>query len=91
MLTVAAAVILAVVAVGVAWWFRADSVLRRRRRAQWMVTLKDGGAFRGVLSDHDRRSIVLSNAEHFSDETTRVPVDGEVVIQLGDVKYAQRL
>lgn len=91
MLILASALILAAVAVGLAWWFRADSVLRRRRRAQWMVTLKDGTAFRGVLSDHDRRSIVLSDAEHYSDETTRVPVDGEVVILLGDVKYAQRL
>lgn len=91
MLTLVSALILAAVAVGLAWWFRADTVLRRRQRAQWMVTLKAGGAFRGVLSDHDRRCIVLSDAEHYSDETTRVPVDGEVVIQLGDVKYAQRL
>lgn len=72
------------------WWHSADSVLRRRERTQWVVTLKDGAAFRGVLTDHDRRSIVLSDAEHLAD-SARVPVDGEVVISLADVKYAQRL
>lgn len=88
-LTIVAALILAAVALGLAWWFRADSVLKRRARQQWVVTLKDGTGFRGVLSDHDRRTIVLSDAEHIGD--ARVPVDGEVVILLADMKYAQRL
>lgn len=79
----------ALLLVGV-WWYGADSVLRRRERTQWVVTLKDGTAFQGVLTDHDRRSIVLSDAEHYAD-SSHVPVDGEVVILLADVKYAQRL
>lgn len=86
----AAALVIAATASGLAWWFRGDSVLKRRERAQWVVTLKDGTAFRGVLTDHDRRSIVLSDADHMGGDS-RTPVDGEVVILLGDVKYAQRL
>lgn len=86
----ASALILAATAVALAWWFRGDSVLRRRERSQWVVTLKDGATFRGVLTDHDRSAIVLSNADHFSGDS-RIPVDGEVVILLGDVKYAQHL
>lgn len=89
--TVAAALIVAATSIGIARWYRADSVLRRRQRAQMMVTLKDGTTFRGVLTDHDRRTIVLASVEHLSDATTRVPVDGEVVLQLSDVKYTQRL
>lgn len=90
MLIVAAALIVGAAALVAVWWYSADSVLRRRERTQWVVTLKDGAAFRGVLTDHDRRSIVLSEAEHLAD-SARVPVDGEVVILLTDVKYAQRL
>lgn len=89
-LTIVAALVLVVAAVGLAWWFRGDGVLRRRARSQWVVTLKDGTAFRGVLTDHDRRSIVLSDADHMGGDS-RTPVDGEVVILLADVKYAQRL
>jgi small nuclear ribonucleoprotein (snRNP)-like protein len=82
-------------ALGVAgWWFvvrRPESVLERRRRKQWVITLKSGEAFRGVLTDHDTGSVVLSDAEHYADPTSPVPVDGEVVVLLGDIKYAQRL
>lgn len=76
------------------WWFvlrRPESVLERRRRKQWVITLKSGEAFRGVLTDCDAGSVVLSSAEHFADPTSPVAVDGEVVVLLGDVKYAQRL
>lgn len=76
----------------VLWRERArHGVLERRQRMQWVISLKSGDAFRGVLTDHDGTSIVLSNAEHYADPTTPVPVDGEVFVLLGDVKYAQRL
>ena len=35
------------------WWFvvrRPESVMERRRRKQWVITLKSGEAFRGVLT-----------------------------------------
>lgn len=73
-------------------WQRQDTgnVLSRRERKQWVVTLKSGEAFRGVLTDHDAGCVVLSNAEHYADPTSPVPVDGEVVVLLSDIKYAQR-
>lgn len=86
---------LTVVALGtglVVLWQRRDtgSVLSRRERKQWVVTLKSGEAFRGVLTDHDTGCLVLSSAEHYSDPLTPIPVDGEVVVLLSDIKYAQR-
>lgn len=75
------------------WWFllrRPESVLDRRQRKQWVITLKSGDAFRGVLTDHDAGCLVLSDAQHYADPTTPVPVDGEVVVLLSDIKYAQR-
>jgi small nuclear ribonucleoprotein (snRNP)-like protein len=87
-------VVVDLVALGLAgWWLvlrRPESVLDRRRRKQWVVTLKSGEAFRGVLTDHDASCVVLSDAEHYSDPQTPVPVDGEVVVLLSDIKYAQR-
>lgn len=65
-------------------------VLARRERKQWVITLKSGEAFRGVLTDHDKGCVVLANAEHYSDPLSPIPVDGEVVVLLSDIKYAQR-
>lgn len=68
-----------------------EDVLTRRERKQWVLTLKSGDAFRGLLVDHDAVSVVLTSAEHFSDPQSPTPVDGEVVVLLSDLKYAQRL
>jgi small nuclear ribonucleoprotein (snRNP)-like protein len=89
----AAAFILGALTASLAWWMirRRPDVLEQRERRQWVVTLKTGSAFRGVLTDHDRACLVLSDAEHLSDEHSPVPVDGEVIVLLVDVKYAQRL
>ena len=66
------------------------TVLRRRRHAPVIVTLKSGAAFKGVLADDDSRSLVLRNAESV-DDGRPMPVDGEVIVPWGDVKYLQRL
>lgn len=86
---VLAAAILAVCIVGVVVW---DSfgVVRRRRHAPVIVTLKSGSGFKGVLVADDRRALVLGNAETV-DDGRPVPVDGEVIVPWGDVKYMQKL
>lgn len=60
---------------------------RRRRRV--VVTLKSGDGFSGVLAGVDRYALALRDAEKLGDPN--VPVDGEVIVQLADLKYAQRL
>lgn len=68
-----------------------ERVMDRRVRKPWLVSLKSGEAFKGMLVDHDDACLVLSHADHFADPHSSVPVDGEVVLLLSDVKYAQRL
>lgn len=69
---------------------RLSSVLRRRRHAPVMVTLKSGTAFKGVLVGDDRRAVVLGTVE-MVDTGKPTPVDGEVVVPWSDVAYLQRL
>lgn len=78
-------------AAGVAWtvlWFR-SGVLRARRLAPVIVTLKGGDAFKGTLASSDRQALVVRNAETVGEAP--IPVDGEVIVPWVDVKYLQRL
>lgn len=86
---VIAAAILAVCIVGVVAWDRYGEV-RRRRHAPVIVTLKSGSGFKGVLIGDDRRALVLGSVETI-DDGRPVPVDGEVIVPWGDVKYVQKL
>lgn len=86
---VVAALILAVCIVGVAAWDR-YGVVRRRRHAPVIVTLKSGSGFKGVLIGDDRRALVLGNVETI-DDGRPMPVDGEVIVPWCDVKYVQKL
>ena len=75
----------------VVWSMKAGNVLTRRAHRQVIVTLKAGDTFRGVLSGSDRWSVVLTGAESLTDAGKGLPVDGEVILLLADVKYLQRL
>lgn len=86
---VLAAAILAAAIVGVFAWDR-FGVVRRRRHSPVIVTLKSGAGFKGVLVADDSRALVLGNAETV-DDGRPVPVDGEVIVPWGDVKYVQKL
>lgn len=66
------------------------SLLEQRLRELVVVTLKTGAAFRGVLVDADDKVWVLRNAEALSADQRPVPVDGEVVILVADVAYANK-
>jgi hypothetical protein len=66
--------------------------LDRFLRETVVVTLKTGAAFQGVLFEHDDRAWILREAHALAvqPDATNLPVDGEVVLLVGDIAYAQR-
>lgn len=90
-LIIVSAVVLIVVGIFGWSWFRSQRCIRGRYRSTVIVTLKSGTAFRGVLFDADSGSLVLRNAEMLGQGVKApVPVDGEVLMQLGEVEFLQR-
>lgn len=75
-----------------AWAAAQPRVMKARMRHRVVVTLKDGGSFDGVLWETDSRVWVLRNAVALGagDRDADVPVDGEVLVMVADVAYAQR-
>ena len=67
-------------------------ILRSRLRQGFVVTLKTGAAFQGVLYAADRHVWVLRNAVALAagENGVNVIVDGEVLILSGDIAYAQK-
>lgn len=63
-------------------------LFRQRLRKQVIVTLKDGSAFAGVLFAVDPEVVVLRNTVSLGDEK-RVPVDGEVLLERGEIAFYQ--
>jgi hypothetical protein len=73
-------------------WPSRDRLVRRRLRDQFVVTLKDGQAFHGVLFEADGRSFVLRDARVVvADGARHVPVDGELLVARADVAYMQKV
>lgn len=68
------------------------SVLRQRLRERLLVTMKSGETFDGVLWQEDRRAWVLRNAQALNTGRggTTVPLDGEVILLVADIAFAQR-
>lgn len=75
-------------------WFGGwrHGVVRSRLRQPMVVTLKSGGAFQGVLLSADRHAWLLRNAVALAagDGGVNVVVDGEVLILVADIAYAQK-
>lgn len=61
-------------------------------RESFLVTLKDGTSFSGVLYSHDDKALVLRSAEAVGagENKTNLPLDGEIIVLLSDVAYLQR-
>lgn len=85
--------VVTVVLVIVAWLLSRPRLLRSRLRSRFVVTLKSGAAFDGLLYASDARTWVLRNAQALGagDRDADVPVDGEVVLLVAEIDYAQRL
>lgn len=68
---------------------RRDSLLRQLLRERFVVTLKTGEAFDGLLDRWDESTLELINPTAVS-EKTRVPVDGRIYVPRDQVAYMQR-
>lgn len=71
---------------------RPDRIMRGLVRHRFIVTLRSGEAFDGVLWEAGRDVWVLRNATalHAGPDRSNVPLDGEVVLLVAEISYAQR-
>ena len=66
-----------------------DRLLRKYLRERFVVTLKTGETFDGLLDEWDRQSIELLNP-HAVGENQRVVVDGRILLFRDQIAYMQR-
>lgn len=66
-----------------------DRLLKRYLRERFVVTLKTGEAFDGLLDEWDESTIELIAVTAVS-ETTRVAVDGRIYLPRPQIAYMQR-
>lgn len=68
------------------------NVLRSRLRERVIVTLKAGDSFAGVLYSSDSQTIALRAASAIGagEQSTDLPLDGELLVLLADVAFIQR-
>lgn len=68
-----------------------NRVVKSRLRSRVVVTLKSGESFTGVLFEADRQAWVLREAEVINGvRNGNLPLDGEVVLLVSEIAYAQR-
>ena len=67
-------------------------ILSARFREKVFVTTKDGPAFGGILYSCDDKALVLRDTEAISagENSTNLPLDGEIIVLLSDVSFIQR-
>ncbi|MCW2494655.1 hypothetical protein [Jatrophihabitans sp.] len=68
---------------------RRDRLIRQVLRERFVVTLRSGESFDGLLLDVDDKTFRLGDAAAL-DGRNRALVDGELYIPRGDVVYLQR-
>ena len=85
-----AALVLALTAIAIAAAYEVlgNRALRSRTKRRALVTTHDGRWFSGVLTSHDRRCLVLREAQTEAEGGPAV-VDGEVLILMADVAHIQ--
>lgn len=66
-----------------------DRLLKRLLRERFIVTLRNGEAFDGLLVEVDARTIRLAQADAIT-KTSRVSVDGDLYLPRAEVTYLQR-
>ncbi len=69
---------------------RRDRLLRDRIHERFVVTLTDGAAFTGLLSELDERVVRLVDAATLGPNRQQIPVDGELFIERARIAYLQR-
>ena len=69
-----------------------DRLLRKLIRERFVVTLKSGQAFDGLLNEHDGSHLVFIDAHALSASGGQpVPVAGELFVDRANIAYVQRL
>lgn len=68
---------------------RRDRLLASLLRERFIVTLKTGEAFEGLLDRHDESTVELIRV-FAVDEKSRVQVDGRVYVPRDQIAYMQR-
>lgn len=69
---------------------RADRLVRRVLRERFVVTLRSGETFDGLLVDADAKTFRMANACAVDAKGGRVAVDGELFVPRDQVTYFQR-
>ena len=69
---------------------RRDRIIRQVLREKFILTMKSGEAFEGLLVEADEKSFRLANAAGV-DGTKRLTVDGELFVPRAEVLYMQRV
>jgi hypothetical protein len=81
-------------AVGLVLWHTdrgsLDRIVTDHLREKYVVTLKSGETFDGVLTEADGRSVVLMQARSLSPDHNPVLIDGCLVLARADIRYLQR-
>lgn len=68
--------------------FGRDRIVRTHLRQRFIVTMKSGDAFEGLLWDSDAGTLILADA-HIQLNDGSVPADGFVFLSRMDVAYMQ--
>lgn len=68
---------------------RRDKLIRQQLRERFVVTLRSGDSFDGLLLEADEKTYRLADAFALSGRD-RVSVDGELFIPRGEVLYLQK-
>lgn len=69
--------------------FRPDRIVRRLLRVEFLVEMKTGQTWRGVLVEADEHTLSLLSASHITRDGA-VPVDGQLFLPRADVAFIQR-
>ena len=69
---------------------RADRLVRSLLRERFVVTLRSGETFDGLLVDADVKTFRMANAQAVDAKGSRVGVDGELFVPRDQVSYFQR-
>lgn len=67
-----------------------DRLLANHLRTKYVVTLKSGETFDGVMTDVDGLTVVLAQARSLSPARDPLMVDGSLILARADIAYMQR-
>jgi small nuclear ribonucleoprotein (snRNP)-like protein len=67
-----------------------DRIVRSLRRTEFVVTMKTGQTWRGVLTEADEHTLTLMAVTEIAHDGTVTQADGQIFLPRSDVAYMQR-